>query len=173
MLNWANAANAMWLQTGNMSEKAVGYTTVGGDLMGDYSLIGNLPKTIALALLAYLNKKLKLKSVEQILKNKPSAELEPNQEDEKDLMPYAVLDTCLGLFFELKLDKKQIYAKIKELFPQYKSQEIKNWVEKFLKLTRNAIYKWELSPQSAHLNNLNLDRSRALQLPVIQSSEWL
>jgi len=31
MWNWANTAGALFLQTGDMSEKAVGYTTIGGD----------------------------------------------------------------------------------------------------------------------------------------------
>ena len=32
MWNWANTSAGLFLQTGNMSEKAVGYTTIGGDL---------------------------------------------------------------------------------------------------------------------------------------------
>jgi hypothetical protein len=32
MRNLANMLNGLWLQTGNMSEAWVGYTTVGGDL---------------------------------------------------------------------------------------------------------------------------------------------
>ncbi len=34
MWNWANSSGALFLQTGDMSEKAVGYTTIGGDLEG-------------------------------------------------------------------------------------------------------------------------------------------
>ena len=34
MWNWSNSTAGLFLQTGNMSEKAVGYTTVGGDLEG-------------------------------------------------------------------------------------------------------------------------------------------
>src|SRR5690606_574585 len=32
MWNWANSAGTLFLQTGDMSERAVGYTTIGGDL---------------------------------------------------------------------------------------------------------------------------------------------
>ncbi|MDF2762041.1 MAG: synthetase, partial [Thermomicrobiales bacterium] len=32
MWNWSNSSGGLFLQTGNMSEKAVGYTTIGGDL---------------------------------------------------------------------------------------------------------------------------------------------
>src|SRR5581483_5401699 len=57
MWDFASSTGAMWLQTGNMTEKAVGYTAVGGDLMGAYSLIGNLPKTVVIELLDYLGEK--------------------------------------------------------------------------------------------------------------------
>ena len=34
MWNWSNTSGGLFVQTGNMSEKAVGYTTIGGDLEG-------------------------------------------------------------------------------------------------------------------------------------------
>jgi len=37
MWNWANSAGGLFLQTGAMSEKAVGYTTIGGDLYCPFS----------------------------------------------------------------------------------------------------------------------------------------
>jgi NAD+ synthase (glutamine-hydrolysing) len=54
MWNWANSSGALFLQTGNMSEKALGYTTVGGDLEGAFSVIANLPKTLVIALIGRL-----------------------------------------------------------------------------------------------------------------------
>jgi len=85
MWNWSNSKKGMWLQTGNMSEKAVGYTTVGGDLMGSYSLLGNLPKTVVKALIIYLFESekspyYKSQALKELLSTKASAELAPNQE---------------------------------------------------------------------------------------------
>src|SRR5262249_17455653 len=57
MWNWANTSLALFLQTGNMSEKALGYTTVGGDLEGALSVIANLPKTVVIALLDRLHRR--------------------------------------------------------------------------------------------------------------------
>ncbi len=37
-----------------MSEKAVGYTTIGGDMEGALSVIANVPKTVVNYLLDYL-----------------------------------------------------------------------------------------------------------------------
>ena len=55
MWNWANSSGALFLQTGDMSEKAVGYTTIGGDLEGALSVIANVPKTVVIALLDTLH----------------------------------------------------------------------------------------------------------------------
>ena len=54
MWNWSNSSGGLFLQTGNMTEKAVGYTTVGGDLMGALAVIANVPKTVVMYLLDYL-----------------------------------------------------------------------------------------------------------------------
>ncbi len=182
MWNWANSSRALWLQTGNMSEKAVGYTTVGGDLMGAYSLIGNLPKTTIIALLYHLHKKLGFNSLQTLLATKASAELAENQEDERDLMPFAVLDLCFELFAGEKLMPVDVYRtvrarftdeELKALAPNYEPGMLKQWVRRFVLLFVKSIFKWVQAPQAVHLLPLDLDRERALQLPVVQSIEWL
>ena len=45
MWNWSNSSGGLFLQTGNMSERAVGYTTIGGDLEGALGVLANVPKT--------------------------------------------------------------------------------------------------------------------------------
>lgn len=182
MWNWANSSRALWLQTGNMSEKAVGYTTVGGDLMGAYSLIGNLPKTTIIALLYHLHKKFGFNSLQTLLATKASAELAENQEDERDLMPFVVLDLCFELFAGEKLMPVDVYRtvrarftdeELKALAPNYEPGMLKAWVKRFVLLFVKSIFKWVQAPQAVHLLPLDLDRERALQLPVVQSIEWL
>lgn len=182
MWNWANSAGGLWIHSGNMSETAVGYTTIGGDLQGGYSLIKNLPKTVVIALLEYLAKKHDSKVLQQSLKLKASAELEEDQNDERDLMPFPILDACLHLFVEDKLMPDEMYMVLREMFPPENLREmypgctksdLKDWVKKFIRLFILSIFKWEQSPQGVHLGNLDLDRSRALQIPIVQSREWL
>lgn len=182
MWNWSNTARGFLVQTGNMSEKAVGYTTMGGDLMGCFSLIGNLPKTTVNALLRYLGQKLNLTFVEELLATPASAELAENQQDERDLMPFEVLDNCIHLFAGERLMPSEIYLRIRalwtdeellELYPTYQTGMVVTWVKRFINLFVHSIYKWVQAPQSAHLGRLELDRERALQLPVVQSMEWL
>jgi len=182
MWNWSNSSAGLFLQTGNMSEKAVGYTTVGGDLMGGYSLIGNLPKTVIIELLGYLYGKYKWEALGKLLATKASAELVDDQEDEKDLMPFDVLDACFVLFAGEKMMPKEIYLTLREKWTDdefrqmradYTKGMLKQWVKKFATLFMRSIYKWVQSPETVHLGNLDLDRERALQLPVVQSLEWL
>src|SRR5204863_2839277 len=75
MWNWANSSGALFLQTGNMSEKAVGYTTVGGDLEGALSVIANVPKTVVIALLERLQARFTFKGIADTLATDPGPEL--------------------------------------------------------------------------------------------------
>jgi NAD+ synthase (glutamine-hydrolysing) len=174
MWDWSNNMAGLWLQTGNMSEKAVGYTTIGGDMMGGYSLIGNLPKTVVIELIEYLNGKIfKLGCLDRLLQTEASAELADNQSDEKDLMPFPILDACMYLFAGEKMSREEVLRVIDQMFSaEYKDSDLETWVDRFVDLFGKAIFKWEQAPQAVHLGSLDLDRSRALQLPVVSSDEW-
>src|SRR5262249_33789472 len=67
MWNWSNSSGGLFLQTGNMSEKAVGYTTVGGDLEGSLSVISNVPKTVVMFLLEHLQAQHRFEGIRQVL----------------------------------------------------------------------------------------------------------
>ncbi len=186
MWNWANGARGMWLQTSNMSEKAVGYTTIGGDMMGAYSLIANLPKTVVIELITYLGEKHADTElgvvIRDLLATRASAELDLNQADEDDLMPFPVLDACFNLFAGEKMSPVEMYSVLRQMWtdeelramaPQYTKGMLKGWVKKFGRSFIGSIFKWVQTPQAVHLGTLDLDRERALQLPVVQSQEWL
>ena len=46
------------------------------------------------------------------------------------------------------------------------------WADRFARLFTQSIYKWVQTPLCLHVGNLDLDRERALQLPVVQRTEW-
>jgi NAD+ synthase (glutamine-hydrolysing) len=180
--NWCNSVSALNIQTGNMSEKGVGYTTVGGDASGGYSLIGNLPKSVGIALLKYLKGKYEFEGLKLLGITKASAELDEDQEDEKDLMPFDVLDACITLFVGEKLMPEEIYivlrskwtdAELRAMREDYEPELLKEWVIKFIKLFMNSVFKWVQMPQAVHLGNVDLDREAALRFPVVKSMEWL
>jgi NAD+ synthase (glutamine-hydrolysing) len=173
MWNWSNSTGGLFLQTGNMSEKAVGYTTVGGDLEGALSVISNVPKTVVIYLLDYLAEKTGYEGIRLVLGHPAGPELAENQEGEKELMPFPVLDACFALYAGEKLGPAELEKAMGSLFPEIPRETLASHVARFVKMFNQSIYKWVQSPLGLHVGNLDLDRERALQLPVVQSGEWL
>jgi NAD+ synthase (glutamine-hydrolysing) len=172
MWNWANTSGALFLQTGNMSEKALGYTTVGGDLEGAFSVIANLPKTVVIALIERLYRRYGFEGIRMTLTTTAGPELAENQSGEAELMPFEVLDACLYLYGAEKLATDEVAAALPSLFPERDPAVLKTWAQKFARLFTQSIFKWVQSPIAIHLGSLDLDRERALQLPVVQRTEW-
>jgi NAD+ synthase (glutamine-hydrolysing) len=175
MWTWANAAGGLFLQTSNMSEKAVGYVTIGGDGEGALSVIANVPKTVVNTLLDWLGKQPGYAAREAIrltLLKPATAELADDQEDERELMPFAVLDACFALFAGEKMSPDEVARALVAIFPEHDAQRLEDWAARFVTLFTASIYKWVQAPLSLHVGNLDLERERALQIPVVQRSEW-
>jgi NAD+ synthase (glutamine-hydrolysing) len=172
MWTWANASSGLFLQTSNMSEKAVGYATIGGDTEGALAVIANVPKTVVNYLLDYLYEKHRWECIRLTLLKPASAELAENQEDERELMPFAVLDACFALFAGEKMAPDEVAQALRVMFPEYPPAQIDEWSARFVRLFVASIYKWVQAPISLHVGNLDLERERALQLPVVQRVEW-
>ena len=172
MWNWANTSGALFLQTGNMSEKALGYTTVGGDLEGCFSVIANLPKTVVIAMLERLERRFGFEGIRMTLGTTAGPELAQNQSGEAELMPFEVLDACLYLYGAEKLAPDEVARALPALFPTRDAAALAAFAEKFARLFTRSIFKWVQAPIAIHLGSLDLDRERALQLPVVQRTEW-
>ena len=155
-----------------MSEKAVGYTTVGGDLMGALAVIANLPKTVVMYLLAYLQETTGHRGIELVLARPAGPELAPDQVGEEELMPFPVLDACFYLFAGEKLQPEEIAPILVQLFPAHPAAQLQTWVDRFARMFLQSIYKWVQSPLSLHVGNLDLERERALQIPVVTRRDW-
>jgi NAD+ synthase (glutamine-hydrolysing) len=172
MWNWSNSAAGLFLQTSNMSEKAVGYTTIGGDMEGALAVIANLPKTVVNYLLDYLYETTRAEGIRLTLVKPASAELADDQEDEKDLMPFPVLDACFALYAGEKMTPSEVALALEQMFPDEPVERLRAWCTKFARLFTSSIYKWVQTALSLHVGNLDLERERALQLPVVERSEW-
>jgi NAD+ synthase (glutamine-hydrolysing) len=172
MWTWANAAGGLFLQTSNMSEKAVGYVTIGGDGEGALSVIANVPKTVVNYLIDWLYEKNHSDGIRLTLLKPASAELADDQEDERELMPFPVLDACFALFAGEKMAPDEVARAMRAMFPEHAPERVDDWVERFVRLFTASIYKWVQAPLSLHVGNLDLERERALQLPVVQRAEW-
>ena len=172
MWNWANTSGALFLQTGDMSEKAVGYTTIGGDLEGSLSVIANVPKTVVEALLHRLHARFGFAGIADTLATLPGPELADHQVAEHELMPFPILDACLHLYASEKLAPADVAHALTSVCPGYDAAYLAACAERFAKLFTQSIYKWVQSPLALHVGSLDLDRERALQMPVVQRTEW-
>jgi NAD+ synthase (glutamine-hydrolysing) len=173
MWNWSNSTGGLFLQTGNMSEKSVGYTTIGGDLEGALSVISNVPKTVVIYLLEYLRDKYGFGGIEAVFAQPAGPELAEAQEGEKELMPFPILDACLALYGAEKLDPGEMGLALESLFPQIRAETLHAHARRFVKLFSQSIYKWVQAPLGLHVGNLDLERERALQLPVVSANQWM
>lgn len=173
MWNWSNTSGGLFLQTGNMSEKSVGYTTIGGDLTGALAVIANVPKTVVMYLLDYLQETTGYEGIGQVLARPAGPELAEDQVGEEELMPFPVLDACFYLFAGEKLQPEEISPVLAQMFPQVEVPQLEAWTQRFATLFLRSIYKWVQSPLSLHVGNLDLERERAMQLPVVTRAEWL
>jgi NAD+ synthase (glutamine-hydrolysing) len=172
MWNWANSSGALFLQTGDMSEKAVGYTTLAGDLEGALSVIANLPKTVVVALLERLGVRFGFDGIAETLATAPGPELADHQEAERELMPFPVLDACLYLHAGEKMGVTELTTALTHLFPERPSAACAADARRFVALFSQSVHKWVRAPLALHVGSLDLDRERALQLPVVQRAEW-
>ncbi len=172
MWTWSNSTGGLFLQTGNMSEKAVGYTTVGGDLEGGLSVISNLPKTVVIYLLDYLLERHGFAGIRLALSHPAGPELKADQEGEKELMPFPILDACFALHAGEKMSPAGMVEALSSMFPETDRATLSAHVDRFVRMFAQSIYKWVQAPLGLHVGNLDLDRERALQIPVVTSPEW-
>ena len=96
----SNAHGWMLVNTGNKSEAMMGYSTLYGDTAGAFSPMGGLYKTDVYLLGRWRNEQIAKGSVPPIPENvfvkPPSAELAPDQQDERSLgISYSQLDAIL------------------------------------------------------------------------------
>lgn len=107
----ANENNWLVLSTGNKSEISVGYCTLYGDMVGGFSPIKDVYKTMVYRICKFINRKYSDMIPKNTLTKAPSAELKPNQKDEDKLPPYKILDPILKAYIEDDLDYRSITKK--------------------------------------------------------------
>ncbi|MEG2864260.1 MAG: NAD(+) synthase [Eggerthellaceae bacterium] len=138
----SNTHGWMLINTSNKSEAMMGYSTLYGDTAGAFAPIGGLYKTDVYALARWRNEKARQQGEsacipERVFVKPPSAELSPDQEDEKSLgIDYKTLDAILIATFEQGKAEEALVA------AGYDSAEVRRIVT----LARSFAYKRALEP---------------------------
>ena len=112
LMGLSNKFGNLVLSTGNKSEVAVGYCTLYGDMVGGFSVLKDVYKTIVFELAKYRNSLEETPVIpERVITRPPSAELRPDQKDQDSLPAYDVLDAILYAYIEEDQSQDDIIAK--------------------------------------------------------------
>ena len=135
LMEYSNQTGSLVLSTGNKSELSCGYTTLYGDMTGGLNLIGDLYKTDVYHLAEYINAHYQKKNLipNTIIQRPPTAELDFDQKDSDDLLPYPQLDAILKLYIEgdlLNQAEKKYLEKIISTIPSELITKVYRMVDK-------------------------------------------
>ncbi len=100
----------------------------------------------------------------------PTAELRPpeaSQTDEKDLMPYELLDAIERAAIRDKLMPLEVFQTMHSEHPQYPVGQLAVWVDRFFKLWCRNQWKRERYAPSFHLDDENLDPKTWCRFPIL------
>jgi NAD+ synthase (glutamine-hydrolysing) len=171
----ANLAGALLLSTSNRSEAAVGYATMDGDTAGGLSPIAGVDKNFVRSYLRWLEVEGPLgfgpiPALRAVNEQEPTAELRPAgavQTDEKDLMPYDLLDAIERAAIRDKRSPKEIFALVAPEFPALGKEQLLVYVERFFRLFARNQWKRERYAPSFHLDDESLDPKTWYRFPIL------
>ena len=171
----ANLRNAILLTTSNRSEAAVGYATMDGDTAGGLAPLGGIDKTFLRVWLRWMESTgvsglAPIAALRFINAQQPTAELRPPgqaQTDEKDLMPYDVLEAIEDEAIRDKRMPVEVLAEVAPRFPEHALADLVVWIERFFTLWCRNQWKRERFAPGFHLDDKNLDPRSWCRFPIL------
>jgi NAD+ synthase (glutamine-hydrolysing) len=167
---FANVENKLLLSTSNRSEAAVGYCTMDGDTAGSLSPIAGIDKAFLCEWLQWMEHGggfAQMAALGVVNEQQPTAELRPTgeaQTDEKDLMPYSVLDAIERAAILDKKGPQEVFETFRDEYPR---DQLLGWIQKFFRLWSRNQWKRERFALSFHLDDENLDPRSWCRFPVL------
>ena len=174
----ANLKNHLLLTTSNRSEAAVGYCTMDGDTAGSIAPISGIDKAWLRQWLIWLEKTgcevkgrhIRLQGLQPVNALQPTAELRPKekiQTDEKDLMPYPVLNRIEQLGIRDKKSPLECFKLLEKSENGYSRDDLYRWVTRFFTLWSRNQWKRERYAPGFHLDTHNLDPRSWCRFPIL------
>lgn len=174
----ANLKNHLLLTTSNRSEAAVGYCTMDGDTAGSIAPISGIDKAWLREWLVWLEKTgcevkgrhIRLEGLRHVNALQPTAELRPKektQTDEKDLMPYPVLNRIEQLGIRDKKSPLECFRILEKSETGYLREDLYRWVKRFFTLWSRNQWKRERYAPGFHLDTHNLDPRSWCRFPIL------
>ena len=171
----ANIEGKLLLSTSNRSEAAVGYATMDGDTSGGLAPLAGIDKTYLRQWLRWMEASgpdggAPLPALAYVNRQQPTAELRPaaaEQTDEKDLMPYDVLEAVEDSAIRDKRVPLEVLQELAPRYPQHGVAALAVWVERFFRLWCRNQWKRERYAPSFHLDDKNLDPRSWCRFPIL------
>ncbi|WP_321311634.1 NAD(+) synthase [Halarcobacter sp.] len=181
LMNLANKEGAIVIGTGDLSEIALGWCTYNGDHMSMYSLNSGIPKTLISYLVEYFTYKSDIKEVLIDILNTPiSPELLPpdsdkiSQETQSIIGPYELHDFFLYHFIRYGAKPSKILFLADIAFEEYSKDEIKKWLDIFIKRFFTQQFKRNAMPDGVKVGTISLSPRADWRMPSDASfEEWL
>lgn len=172
----ANVRGALLLTTSNRSEAAVGYATMDGDTCGGLCPLGGVDKNFLIHWMGWVRDKGPselgpLSVVKLITDQSPTAELRPPgcfQTDEKDLMPYWILDKIEKAFVRERKSPREIFETlIHTECSHIAPRELILYIRRFFTLWQRNQWKRERYAPSFHIDDESLDPKSSCRYPIL------
>lgn len=183
----ANKFNKLLLATSNLSEASVGYCTMDGDTSGVLSPIGGIGKSLVLKINEYIMQNglileenqvftqnvIPLPAMAGIVAQAPTAELRPvEQTDEKDLMPYPLLDEIRSITQNMHYTPKEVFIELLRgrFALNFSKQFILDALRRYYHLYCRNQWKRERIACSFHIERDSADPKTFRRFPVLSSA---
>ncbi|MGI4834791.1 MAG: NAD(+) synthase [Janthinobacterium lividum] len=166
----ANVQNCLLITTSNRSEASVGYCTMDGDTAGSISPIAGVDKDFVKKWLRWAETELGYAALHHVNALQPTAELRPladKQTDERDLMPYPLLNRIERLAFYDRLAPAAVLAQLVAESPALDAEQLRTYVRRFYQLWSRNQWKRERYAPSFHLDDYNVDPRSWLRFPIL------
>ena len=166
----ANVQNCLLITTSNRSEASVGYCTMDGDTAGSISPIAGVDKDFVKKWLRWAEASLGYAALHRVNSLQPTAELRPladHQTDERDLMPYPLLNRIERLAFYDRLAPSAVLAQLVAETPGHDPEQLRTYVRRFYQLWSRNQWKRERYAPSFHLDDYNVDPRSWLRFPIL------
>jgi NAD+ synthase (glutamine-hydrolysing) len=183
----ANTTGSILIATGNRSEGSVGYCTMDGDTSGGLAPIAGIDKAFLQRWLRFMEETGDefgpVPALSFINAQQPTAELRPleaKQTDEKDLMPYVLLERIERLALQdlmppsdiveqLLAEKQDGSARWTTAAGHFSPDELHNAVSRFFELWKGSQWKRERFAVSFHIDTYSVDPRSYLRFPVLSA----
>ena len=187
----ANTTGSLLITTSNRSEAAVGYSTMDGDTSGGLAPIAGVDKAFVQHWLRFMQDRGDpllgaVPELSHINAQAPTAELRPleqKQTDERDLMPYVLLDQIEKLAIRDRKPPIEVYEILRARLtdaagsaaenpgtagqPAPDAETLRTYIQRFFELWSRNQWKRERYAPAFHLDDENLDPRTWYRFPIL------